>query len=133
MVDYTPEKKLRHRFPVINARVRLALVRKNKMMNFKLIDSIEVTAHIQDVANKTTNQELKQNILNLLSKLRNGDLFAYHGFENDYGEKYLMLGVDYKEWWWAGSESDWVESSSRCEDKFVNQTLEIELNTIIDG
>lgn len=95
-------------------------------MKFELIDSIEVTAHIQDVANKTTNHELKQNILGLLSELRNGTLIAYHGFQNEYGERYLMLGKDMSKWWWAGSESDWIQCSSYWEDKFVNLNLALD-------
>lgn len=99
-------------------------------MNFKIIPTDEVTLYLHRSIETTKNDERRKNIKSLLDKLDKG-LKAYHGFENEYGEKYLMLGYDLEDWWWAGDESDWEEADSYYENKFVMEILEAERNNIV--
>jgi len=91
-------------------------------MKFKLLPAKEVIRYLNKY--KETSGRSKQ-IKALLGLIDDGELTAYYGFKNEYGERYLVLGKDLKRWVWAGDESDWEIASSYYEDSYVNELLEV--------
>lgn len=92
-------------------------------MNFKIVDSKEIVEYLSTSLKKTESRERKKNIKTLIKGLMSGQYYVLFGFENEYGESYLVVGNQLGNYAWCGDESDWGFARSFYEDEFVNHIM----------
>ena len=99
-------------------------------MKFELKPVEEILKYMRFALRVTKNKERKKNLKELLEKIDKKQLKAFHGFDNEYGEHYIIVGYDLKRWWWAGDESDWETTYSFYESNFVAKVLKADREAV---
>lgn len=94
-------------------------------MEFSLTDKNEIIEILRSFASRSSNEERKQNVAELLKMIDSNQLKVFFGFANQYGEKYLCVGNSMAngDYWWVGDESDWDAYSAWHEDEYIFKVM----------